>query len=79
MLFSADTWPGIADGSVTVTFRNWKRAQARVGGRYRVGGMLIDSWTAIAAELRAPCAVAVGTIVVVQSRRADAAHLRVAS
>ena len=43
MLFTADTWPRIADGSVTVTFRNWTKAQARTGGRYRVGGMLIEA------------------------------------
>jgi hypothetical protein len=43
MLFSADAWPGIADGSITVTFRAWKRAQAKVGGRYRVAGMLIEA------------------------------------
>jgi hypothetical protein len=42
MLFSADAWPGIADGSITVTFRAWKRPQAKVGGRYRIGGMLIE-------------------------------------
>jgi len=42
MLFSADAWPGIADGSITVTFRTWKRPQAKVGGRYRVAGMLIE-------------------------------------
>jgi hypothetical protein len=43
MLFSADAWPGIADGSITVTFRVWKRAQAKVGGRYRIAGMLIEA------------------------------------
>jgi hypothetical protein len=43
MLFSADAWPGIADGSITVTFRAWKRAQAKVGGRYRIAGMLIEA------------------------------------
>ncbi len=43
MLFSADAWPGIADGTITVTFRAWKRAQAKVGGRYRVAGMLIEA------------------------------------
>jgi len=42
MLFSADSWPGIADGSITVTFRAWQRPQAKVGGRYRIGGMLIE-------------------------------------
>jgi hypothetical protein len=42
VLFSADAWPGLADGSITRTFRTWKRAQARAGGRYRVGGMLLE-------------------------------------
>jgi hypothetical protein len=42
MLFSADSWPGIADGSITVTFRAWQRPQAKVGGRYRIAGMLIE-------------------------------------
>ena len=43
MLFSAPAWPGIADGSITTTFRAWKRPQAKVGGRYRVAGMLIEA------------------------------------
>jgi hypothetical protein len=43
VLFSADSWPGIANGSITVTFRSWQRAQAKVGGRYRIGGMLIEA------------------------------------
>ena len=43
MLFSADAWPGIADGSITVTFRAWKRPQAKAGGHYRVAGMLIEA------------------------------------
>jgi hypothetical protein len=43
MLFSADAWPGIAGGSITVTFRAWTRPQAKVGGLYRVGGMLIQA------------------------------------
>ena len=43
MLFSADAWPGIAEGSITVTFRAWTRAQAKVGGHYRVAGMLIEA------------------------------------
>ncbi|HEX3088004.1 MAG TPA: hypothetical protein VHQ23_05065 [Ilumatobacteraceae bacterium] len=43
MLFSADAWPGIADGSITVTFRSWKRAQASAGKCYRIGGMLIEA------------------------------------
>ena len=32
MLFSADAWPGIADGSITVTFRAWKRPRPRPAG-----------------------------------------------
>jgi hypothetical protein len=43
MLFSADAWPGIANGSITVTFRTWRRAQAKAGGRYRIAGMLIEA------------------------------------
>jgi len=42
VLFSLDAHPGLADGSITRTFRTWKRAQARAGGRYRVGGMLLE-------------------------------------
>jgi hypothetical protein len=43
MLFSADAWPGIADGSITVTFRSWTRPNAKVGGHYRIAGMLIQA------------------------------------
>lgn len=42
MLFSAEAWPGIADGSITLTFRAWKRPQAKVGGRYRIAGMTVE-------------------------------------
>ncbi len=44
MLFSSDAWPGIRDGSITLTFRAWKRPQARNGGRSRtpVGVLAID-------------------------------------
>jgi hypothetical protein len=42
MLFSADAWPGLADGSITCTFRTWRRLQVRVGGRYHVGGLLVE-------------------------------------
>jgi hypothetical protein len=43
VLFSADAWPGLADGSITLTFRAWTKPQAKVGGRYRVGGMLLEA------------------------------------
>lgn len=54
MLFSASAWPGLADGSITVTFRTWRRPQAKRGGSYRVAGMLLE-----ATEVRE---VAVGTL-----------------
>jgi hypothetical protein len=66
-LFSADAWPGIADGSITATFRAWKRAQAKVGGRYRVAGMLIE-----ATGVRQ---VAVSEITADDARRAGAADV----
>ena len=37
MLFFESAHPGLADGSITVTFRRWKRPRAKVGGVYRVG------------------------------------------
>jgi hypothetical protein len=42
MLFTADAVSGLADGSITLTFRTWTRPQARVGGRYRTGGLLLE-------------------------------------
>jgi len=63
VLFSAAAWPGLADGSITVTFRTWSKPQAKVGGRYRVGGMLLEA-TAVAevsvAALTGDDAVAAG-------------------
>lgn len=41
MLFEARFWPGMADGTVTVTFRRWKRRQAVAGRRYRTGAGII--------------------------------------
>jgi hypothetical protein len=35
MLFKQRLWAGLADGGVTLTFRRWRRPQARAGGRYR--------------------------------------------
>ena len=43
MLFTADAWPGLADGSITLTFRTWTRPQANNGGRYRVAGMQLEA------------------------------------
>jgi hypothetical protein len=35
VLFTAKAWPGLRDGSITVTFRDWKRCQVKIGGIYR--------------------------------------------
>jgi hypothetical protein len=43
VLFTADAWPGLADGSITVTIRTWSRAQAKTGGTYRVAGLLLEA------------------------------------
>ena len=42
MQFTKDSVPGITDGTITVTFRGWTRAQAKVGGRYRTWGLLLE-------------------------------------
>ena len=42
MLFTKDVLSGLADGSITVTFRTWSRPQAKVGGRYRTLGLLLE-------------------------------------
>jgi len=42
MLFRREQREAIARGEVTVTFRAWRRPQARVGGRYRVGAGTIE-------------------------------------
>ncbi len=44
MLFPKATWPALADGSVTVAFRRWRRATVRTGGTLRtpVGRLAID-------------------------------------
>lgn len=45
MLWTMDAWPGLADGSTTLTFRRWKRSQVVAGRAYRspVGMLVIDS------------------------------------
>jgi hypothetical protein len=41
MLFKQRLWAGLADGTITVTFRRWRKPQARTGGHYRTpAGML---------------------------------------
>ena len=43
MLFEQRFWAGLADGSVTVTFRRWKRPQAVAGRRYRTPAGIIEA------------------------------------
>ena len=45
MLFEARFWPLVADGTVTLTFRRWKRRQAVAGHTYRTpqARILVDS------------------------------------
>jgi hypothetical protein len=42
MLFERRFWPGIADGSVTRTFRRWRRRHVVAGRRYRTPGGIIE-------------------------------------
>lgn len=50
MLFPKALWPGLADGSVTVAFRCWRRATVRAGGTLRTaaGVLAIDRVDVIA-------------------------------
>jgi hypothetical protein len=45
MLFEQRLWAGLADGTVTVTFRRWRRPRARVGGSHRTpaGVLAVDA------------------------------------
>lgn len=45
MLFPASDWAGLADGSITVAFRRWRRATVRAGGRLTTpaGVLAIDA------------------------------------
>src|SRR5687767_12471854 len=42
MLFTKDVVSGLADGTITLTFRTWSRPQAKAGGRYRTSGLLLE-------------------------------------
>ena len=42
MQFSRELHDDIAAGDITLTFRLWRRRQVKVGGRYRVGRVLIE-------------------------------------
>ena len=71
VLFTDDALSGLADGSITVTFRNWKRPQAKVGGTFHRG----DLWF----EVDSVDVVKVGRITKADAKRAgekDAAGVR---
>jgi hypothetical protein len=42
VLFTQDSVPGLADGSITLTFRTWTAPRAKAGGRHRFGGLLLE-------------------------------------
>ena len=42
MEFSQDLRAGVLCGEITVSFRLWRRAKVKSGGRYRVGGGQIE-------------------------------------
>jgi hypothetical protein len=50
VLFPKRFWAGIADGSITVTFRRWKRPQVLAGNRYRTAAGIIEVETFDAVE-----------------------------
>src|SRR3954467_4038171 len=43
LLWEQRFWPLLADGSVTVTFRRWRRPQAVAGRRYRTPAGIIEA------------------------------------
>jgi hypothetical protein len=49
MLFEQRLWAGLADGTVTVTFRRWRRPRARVGAWHRTpaGILAVDAVTEV--------------------------------
>jgi hypothetical protein len=65
MMFTAGAVPGLADGSITVTCRKWKRPQAKIGGHFHKG----DLWF----EVDAVTMVPVGRISGADARRAGEA------
>lgn len=42
MLFPKRFWAGLVDGSITVTFRRWQRAQVLAGRPYRTPAGIVD-------------------------------------
>jgi hypothetical protein len=42
MLFTKNAISGLAEGTITLTFRTWSRPQVKVGGRYRTWDLLLE-------------------------------------
>jgi hypothetical protein len=42
VLFEKRFWPGLADGSITVTYRRWQRPRVIAGRSYRAAGLILD-------------------------------------
>ncbi len=42
MLFERRFWPGLADGTITVAFRRWKRPHAKVGTKVRTPAGVLE-------------------------------------
>lgn len=40
--FSPELRPGVASGDITLTYRLWRRARVKVGGRYLTSGVEIE-------------------------------------
>lgn len=65
MLFTQRFWPGIADGTITRTYRRWRRPQVLAGREYRspVGMLRVESVRLIdPSEIDDACARAAGYI-----------------
>ena len=45
MLFQTRFWAGLADGSITLTFRRWDRARVKAGRSYRSPAGILDVTT----------------------------------
>ena len=53
MLFPKRFWPGIADGSITLTYRRWHRAQVVAGRPYRTPAGIVEVTSVAAADTAA--------------------------
>ena len=86
MLFERRLWAGLADGTVTLAFRRWRRPQARPGGRHRTpaGVLAVDAVEVVdpaaisEREARLPGAASRAELLRFLDRRGDGPVYRVA-